>query len=171
MQYRRIFNYDDFSETKIVSNMKNNIYENTISACGCLIYKKNKNELLLISYEDPNWPNLDDFGGKIEKKDNTVFDTIIRETVEETNGIISKKYLKKIIKSKKYTQFYNNFSKYLCIVIEVCDDFCTDTNVFGDTELHDNIKRSINWHSYQEIKSKLSHRLKNAKDLIAYLSD
>jgi len=67
------------------------IGDKIVSAAGCLFYKKVNNDiyLLLIKYEDPNWPLLDDFGGKVDIIDNTIEDTIIRELREETNNIIN----------------------------------------------------------------------------------
>ena len=69
---RKIFNYDNFTESKIIDfNDKKQMYENTISACGTLFYKikDGKLWLLLIKYDDPNWPRLDDFGGQIDNDD------------------------------------------------------------------------------------------------------
>jgi hypothetical protein len=47
---RKIFNYDKLDETKVVSSLKakTQLYPHTISACGCLFYKKHNSELLLI---------------------------------------------------------------------------------------------------------------------------
>lgn len=66
---RKIFNLDNLNESKTVANLsdKQQTYENSISAGGCLFYKRNeKNEikLLLIKYDDPAWTKLDDFGGR-----------------------------------------------------------------------------------------------------------
>jgi len=166
---RKIFNYDDLGESKIVSGLTDikKLYKNTISASGCLFYKLVKGALylLLISYDDPKWNKLDDFGGRIDKDDDSVLDTIIRETSEETNGLIKKK----MIVGHKHTIFYNKYSKYYGIAIEVPEDFFTDTSVFGNYEKTDNINRKIEWYEYSKNKSRLASRLLNNKDLILFL--
>jgi 8-oxo-dGTP pyrophosphatase MutT (NUDIX family) len=76
---------------------KSKLYKNTISACGCLFYKivNNKLKLLLISYSDPKWPKLDDFGGTIDEDDDNIIDAIVRETLEESNYKIKERSLRK----------------------------------------------------------------------------
>lgn len=170
---RKIFNYDDMDESKIVSslNKKSELYKNTISACGCLFYKviNNKVYLLLISYSDPKWNKLDDFGGQIDDDDDTVIDAICREVSEETNKKISKKKLLKLINKNNHKIFYNNFAKYYNYVIEVDDDFFEDTSVFGTKEKTDDIERTIDWYEFSEYKSKMAQRLVGNKKLVGYL--
>lgn len=168
MSTRRVFNYDDFTESEIVPSKKLGFYKNTISACGCLF--KNKNRLLLIKYEDPEWPNYDDFGGQVDENDDSPFDTIIRETLEETNNQISINFIQKMLKAKKYISFYTNKSKYFCVIIEVNDDFFPDTSVFGTLELTDNIKRTIGWYTIEESKNKLCSRLKYNNNIMEFLN-
>lgn len=169
---RKIFNYDNLEETKTVSSLKakSQLYPHTISACGCLFYRKQTQELLLISYVDPNWPNYDDFGGTVDSDDESVYETIWRETSEETNDVIRKTDIQKIIKSKNYTQFYNEFCKYFFIVVEVDNNFHQNTKVFGDIEETDGIPRTINWVKYNKALPKLATRLKNCSGLIDFLN-
>jgi hypothetical protein len=145
------------------------MYYNTISACGSLFYKLVDGilYLLLITYADPEWSRYDDFGGKIEFTDASVIDAIIRETSEETNDIINKKILRKC----DYDDFYNRQSKYYNILIEVDDDFFPDTTIFGEFENTDRIKRTVDWHKYDDCKNNLAHRLLNNKKLINFLDD
>ncbi len=169
---RKIFNYDNTNESKIVDMYKRDeLYENTISAVGCLFYKEinKKKKLLLIKYDDPNWPRLDDFGGRIDNVDNTIEDAIIREMQEETNHKIEKKNIKKILESKHYVPFYNKQSKYYCILVKVDDDFFVDTTIFGDHEITDNIKRKIAWYDYDECKDNLAFRLLKNQNLTDFL--
>ena len=171
--HRKIFNYDNFEESKIIPKLdKKYTYDNTVSAAGCLFYKKSneKLELLLISYDDPKWNKLDDFGGQVDDIDNTIYDTIIRETIEETNNIIKKSFLEKKINDKQYKSFYNNFSKYYVITIEVDDNFYPDTDIFGNFETKDKIGRTIKWYNYSDIKNKISNRLTCNKEIINYLN-
>lgn len=165
---RKIFNYDNIEEFKIVESNKD-AYTNTISACGCLFYKVVNGDLylLLISYTDPEWDRLDDFGGKIDTTDVSVIDAIIRETSEESNDIINGD----IIQRCDYYEFYNRQSKYYSIVIEVDDDFFPDTTVFGDFERADRLGRTVNWYKYDEYKDNLAFRLLNNKKLIEFFDD
>lgn len=164
---RKVFNFDNFNEYAIVPSNKLGFYNNTISACGCLF--KNKNKLLLIKYDDPNWSYLDDFGGQVDNDDKTPYDTIIREASEETNEQISTNIIKKLLKNNKYNTFYNNKSKYFCVVFEVTDDFFKDTSIFGTTEYADNIKRTINWYTIDEAKKNLCNRLRYNVNFMKFL--
>lgn len=165
---RKVFDFDDFSSFKIVPSNKLGYYTNTISACGLLL--KHDDEILLIKYKDPNWPNLDDFGGQVGEGDETPFDTIIRETVEESNGVITKKMIKKYLKHGE--QFYTQKSKYFCVVCEISDDdkeLLLDSTLFGDIEIEDGIKRTINWYNSNDAKKNLCGRLKFNKEIMDYL--
>jgi ADP-ribose pyrophosphatase YjhB (NUDIX family) len=150
--------------------VKAQLYPHTISACGCLFYRKQTQELLLISYVDPGWPNYDDFGGTIDKNDETVNETIWREVAEETNGVISENDIKKILKSKKYVKFYNEFCKYYFIAVNVDSNFHQETEEFGDLEETDKLPRTINWIKYDKALPKLATRLKNCAELINFLN-
>lgn len=171
---RKIFNYDNINESKIVNGLSdvNNLYDKTISACGCLFYKIHQNQLqlLLIKYVDINWPRLDDFGGRIDIDDNTLFDAMAREVSEETNNIINKDNLQNIISNNSLIHtFYNKTSKYYMKLINVNELFYKNTDIFGEYEDTDGIYRNIKWYNYSEIKEQLSFRLLNNIDLITYL--
>ena len=169
---RRVFNYDNFAQSSVVNSTELNVYNNNISACGCLIYKLvNGNvELLLIKYTDPRWNKLDDFGGQIDSTDKTVMDAMSREMFEETNGIlVLKDILFKYAGSVK--RFYNKKSKYYFYTVEVDDNFSLDNTVYGDSETLDNIGRTISWYNYKECKNSLSYRLLNCFELIKFLDN
>lgn len=170
---RRIFDLDSIKEAldeiAAIDKIPPQI-ENPITAAGCLFYKtfKNAKYLLLINYKDPKWPLLDDLGGKTDMEDKTIFETVIRETMEETNNIIDpSNYFKS---EEKYKTFYTPESKYLCVLIQEAPDFHMNPQIFGDTEHKDNILRNIKWYKYTpELKDKLSHRLRLCGDLHDYL--
>lgn len=92
---RKIFDYNNLTSSKIVTDLrdKTQIFDCSVSAAGCLFYRQDIHDdkiyLLLISYTDPRWPKLDDFGGKVDLKDKTIFSTIKREAYEESNGKIN----------------------------------------------------------------------------------
>lgn len=172
---RKIFNFNDQKESKVIESLseKSKLYENTISACGAMFYKIVKGDvyLLLISFADPKWNKLDDFGGQIDETDDTVMDAIEREVSEESNGQINEKKLRKLLNTNKCKTFYNKFSKYYNYVIEVDDNFFKDTSVFGDFEKTDKIKRKINWYKFSDFKNKISQRIIGNKLLVKYLEE
>ena len=173
---RKIFNYDDLTQSRVVPslNAKSKLYTNTVSACGCLFYriKSKKLQLLLIYYEDPNWPKLDDLGGQIDDSDDTIFDAIARETSEETNNVITKEYIMERFADKKdIEEFYNQQSKYYVVLMKVKKTFHPDTEVFGNFEKTDKIKREIKWADYETVKQNLAYRLLKNKKLMDYLDN
>lgn len=172
---RKIFNFDDLDQSKTVDGlMSPEIYKNTISAAGCLIYKQDENDevyLLLIKYTDCKSVLLDDFGGKIDDIDESVFDTITRELKEETNGVIERKnIINKIIKNN-FKFFHQHYSKYFSILIKVNSDFYPDPKVFDELEYHDNIKRTVGWYKFNDCHQELAHRIKNNISLMEYLNN
>ena len=163
--YRRVFNFDNNSE--YTDTLKHVEYKNPVTACGCLFYRHNNGiELLLISYSDPKWPRLDDFGGKIDITDSSIDNAITRETIEESNDVISTEIMNNILFSEI---FYNPSSKYVVKLVERGLDFYPDTSVFGAREIHDNIDRTIRWYKYRDIREQLAYRLYNNKELMDFL--
>ena len=172
MTLRKIFNWDNIDESKIVNwGKRDEFYANPVSAAGCLFYKEinGKKKLLLIKYDDSGWPKLDDLGGKVDDVDATIYDTIARETMEESNHVISYEFMKNMCESKQYIPFYSRHSNYYCIVVKVNDDFFPNTNVFGNLELTDNIRRTVAWVDYPECKNDLAHRIGKNYNLVNYL--
>lgn len=172
---RKIFNLDNLNESKTVANLsdKQQTYENSISAGGCLFYKRNeKNEikLLLIKYDDPAWTKLDDFGGRVDVDDETITDTIIRETCEETNNILTFGFMEALFEiNENIKTFYTKQSKYYLKLVEVNDLFYENTDVFGNFEATDKIKRIIKWFDYMDNKKILAQRIINNIELVKYL--
>jgi ADP-ribose pyrophosphatase YjhB (NUDIX family) len=176
MTLRKIFNFDNLFESRVIKHLKDTkeLFPRSVSACGCLIFRKSKTgevQLFLISYTYPRWPKLDDLGGCIDLDDQSVTDAIIRETSEKTNGVINNEVFKQIT-SNEYDvkSFYNHTSKYYGLLVEVPETFYPDTTIFGDFETADKIKRVINWHNYKEVKSHLALRLSLNLSLMNYLN-
>jgi hypothetical protein len=156
---RKIFNYKN-SNSRLIYNSKQSFYD-SIYACGCLFRKRDPNDekedqLLLIKYNEPAWSEqsairLDDLGGKVDIVDCSPLDTMAREVFEESNGLITRD---KIFgaDANHIRYFYNYKSKYYCAVVDVGEDFFPDTSVFGDSEIADDIKRTINWYKLKDIK-------------------
>ncbi len=127
-----------------------------------------KIQLLLIQYTER--PSLDDIGGKIERTDKAITDAIAREVDEETNEVISPLILQKLLENNTVHTFYTKSCKYLLKLVKVEDEFYKDTEIFGSTELHAKHNRTISWCDYKMAKDKLSLRLMQNPELIAYLN-
>lgn len=162
---RKVFNRDNIAESSLVANL--NVYEYNISACGCMLYKIVNGELflLLIAYENPAWPKLDDFGGKVDIEDATPDHTMWREVAEETNGIIT---MESLAQYENRRRFYCKSAKYQCTLIEVPADYAIDTGVFGDIEGNGHA-RSIDWYEFSATRGRLAQRLAYCGELTAHL--
>lgn len=144
-----------------------------IKAGGILfIHGKTKNEVLIQKViEKDGKIRHSDFGGKIDDGDITIEDTIARELHEETNGAIrnksTKEYLsiaelRKMIDEDIRMEIYIQFAKYLLKIVYFDDDkYEIDFNRTGTSEKKDNIKRVVEWITYDEFikyyKSKSLH--------------
>ena len=158
MTSRKVFYMDQLNNGVVVQSLAS-AGRNAISAGGILFVKivDGKTYLLLISYQDPNWPLLDDLGGRTEVTDTSIFETIDREVAEETNDII-----KVDSQNLECMRVYIPKSKYLCLIVKVDPDAYLDTCVFGTFESTDKIHRTIEWHELtNELKPKLSQRIQH----------
>jgi 8-oxo-dGTP pyrophosphatase MutT (NUDIX family) len=161
---RKIFNYDNLTESKTVLSLKDeaNMYEHSISACGCLLYKYINGEvhLLLVKYTNPKFPLLDDLGGKIELTDDSLFEAMAREVAEETNQIIDVAELQRLVNSSNSIHhYYNQPCKYFATVIEVPENYLMDTSIFGSVETGNQIGRTLKWFPVSQAITQLSIRI------------
>ncbi len=172
---RKIFNYDNMDESRIVNGLQDvkNLFKHSISACGILFFRNGADgkELLLITYTDPFRTKLDDFGGKIDETDDSVMAGMIRETTEETNGVINEKIISNVLSKSPPNIFYTQQSKYYLYIIEVSNDFFPDTNVFGNFENVDKKSRTVAWHKYVDCKNDLAFRLSKNKQVMSFLEN
>jgi hypothetical protein len=120
---------------------------NTIFAGGVLLYKIDDNQIYVLMSLPSYTNDYEDIGGKIEFTDTNIYDTVIRETMEETNDKI---YIDKC-RLEKSQSFYNGFGKYMLFLTKATQNESKYTPPdFGDYEIHDNIKRKIQWISDTE---------------------
>lgn len=154
MALRKIFNYDNPQESKLVSR-GSTPFQNSITACGALFFKvvQGRVQLLLIRYANPLRPRLDDLGGKIDPQDASLEDAIAREVCEETNGILGVSHIQLPV-----NRYYNRATKYMLSLVRVDESFATDTTVFG-TQEHGNHQRTIDWYDYDSVRPMLAVRL------------
>lgn len=125
-----------------------------IRAAGVLLYKvlngctyylmqvvtKQKKGQLCTSYED--------FGGKVEPTDSTWKDILLREAVEESNGVLNREELEDRLENENTKLFYHERSKYLFAMIEANQrESALQGFEFGDTEIDNGyeIKRVVKW--------------------------
>lgn len=129
-----------------------------LRAGGILFYKYNMDKTnvdLLLTYSRNNY---EDFGGCTDLIDNNIIDTISREVAEESNNIFDKCELKE--KLKTLIPIYIKHCKYALYFVELEKDY--DTQLFGNTEIHDNIQRTVEWISRDKFPEvKLNFRLKS----------
>lgn len=146
-------------------NTNHNGDKQIVTSGGVLIYKFGENgmELLMVNSRG----GFEDFGGKIDTCDKSIFKTVSRETYEESNKLINKKKLESRLLNAPYVYIKN--SKYVCFFVEATDKEAQLTsNDFGDYEIHENIERTVKWIPLSKIltpeiiKHKLNWRLKSS---------
>jgi hypothetical protein len=132
----------------------NNDKNKPIRAGGIIFYKKDeltKQIKVLMQYTerigiDGIKRNVyEDIGGKTDEKDLCINDTIIRETVEETNDIIKKETIKELL-DKDNHYIYLKKSKYYLILVE-SNKIIVDINrrTFGKEEILSGKLRQFHW--------------------------
>jgi len=105
---------------------------------------------------------IEDFGGCTDNKDNDALDTALRETEEESNGILKKEELKGRINQEEAIYIKN--SKYIIYFCKLNEDDNFEESEFGNFEIHDNIERTVKYIKKKELRkshSKLNFRLRN----------
>jgi len=166
----RLFNHRQLTQTVVTTNPSHS-YEEPISACGCLFYRicDGRKQLLLIKYYHPKWPRLDDLGGKAEIYDHSVEETMYREVGEESNQVINRQRFALLLANTSQLHFYNKSRRYYLTAVQVDEQFCPDTSVFGNWEYHAKFARTLHWVDAQECIPHLSGRLVGMPGLIKWL--
>lgn len=145
--------------------LKNNL-DSPIKATGVLLYKfddSGKMKLLVIY----NKCRYEDIGGKIDIKDNTIYDTVGRKIEKVTNSFIKKQDI--IGRLPEARHIYIPKMKYLVFLLEATpNERKLQKNDFEEKELYNNI-RTIGWidrfylSGKHIIKYRLNHRIKYKK--------
>lgn len=135
-----------------------------IRAGGVLFYRfnvdKNESEFLMINIDG----TYEDFGGKTDACDKSIEDTISREAEEESNNIFTHKQIYDLLQDPSHKRVYVKRAKYLVYIIKTDEKY--NPQDFGDTEVHDNKYRTVEWIPQSTltdpefVKSKLHARLK-----------
>ncbi len=106
--------------------------------------------------------HYEDFGGKTDSKDSCIEDTVSREAAEESNFILDEDEILDIIKNQ--TGAYASISKYIVFFVKTDKDYKSED--FGKREYYENVPRTVEWISYDDmnnvefIRDKLHMRLK-----------
>lgn len=125
-----------------------------IRAAGVLLYKvlngctyylmqvvtKQKKGQLCTSYED--------FGGKVEPSDSSWSDILLREAIEESNGVLNRDELHTRLSNNSTKIFYHDRSKYLFALVEAnARESALLGHEFGDKEIDNGyeIQRHVKW--------------------------
>ena len=130
-------------KSKKITNAKNRWFFNVdgvgnVLAAGFLL--RNKEKYLMQCHKDKNY-FYSDFGGKTEYYDVDIYDTVMREVCEESNGYLNVSR-KELMQSEKY---YFRTSKYLLFIVDTCKDYKEVIKLMGNYEEHDSKPRTTNW--------------------------
>lgn len=151
--------------------MDNNIYQSgrssfnidnrLVYACGVILYRVQHNRIEMLLIKGKTY--LEDLGGKIDASDTDIYETVIREAYEESNGLI-KITRERLLDTKP---IYTPASKYMIYIIRATnEEEQLVQEQFGTYELHDKIDREIDWFTldrfYENVKLKsVNYRLVN----------
>lgn len=123
---------------------KKTFMSKTFYGGGVVLYHGKK--LLLQKIEGRDF--WEDFGGKTDKEDESIIKTAFREGSEESNKILNTEFLEELINLNKKKCYYllqnNTYFLYVIYVPRIVKDILIPEK-FGDTELHDGIKRKVEW--------------------------
>jgi hypothetical protein len=108
----------------------------------------------------------EDFGGKVDPDDRSIYDTAVRETLEESNDIFDEGYLRTEIQKVSVQDFvWNANCCYGTFILPLMEKI--DPTLLGEKELHDNLDRTCKWVTYADFlrqrKNKIHIRLKTKK--------
>ena len=134
-----------------------------IRAGGVLYYhfnlKKGCVEYLFAQYRNNIF---EDFGGKTEKCDYSIEDTVAREVSEESNNVFCKHKTKCVLEKNKFV--YLPSSKYCVYFIKL--NHRIDEHKFDVIEKHLGYKRTVHWISSDQIHKNMLHPRLRSKHIV-----
>lgn len=116
----------------------------TFFGAGVILY--NGNKILMQKADNKNY--WEDFGGRTDEEDKDVIYSAFREAKEESNGVLTHSYLKRLIKKNKEKCYpLEQDNTYFIYMIYVDREEKTKLNPekFGECEFHDRIPRVVDW--------------------------
>lgn len=137
-----------------------------ITAGGVMIYRMNNKEIEVLLVDSRG--TFEDLGGRVDTKDRNILSTVAREAFEESNELLNKRKIKSRLKVAPFV--YVEKMKYVVYIIPAnSNEKSLISSDFGDTEIHDNISRTIKWFPLGVLtksdifREKLNWRIKNRK--------
>ena len=103
----------------------------------------------LLILHDPQM-GLDLPGGKVMENETDLRSALQREVKEETNNVVNLN--SNDLESAPY--FYQEIGKYITVLIKTNNTY--ESEEFGVSEIHDNIKRTIQWIDSNDIIENIS---------------
>jgi hypothetical protein len=137
-----------------------------LRAGGVLIYRKTGTglEFLMIKNTEGRY---EDIGGKTDRKDRSILDTIARETGEETNGVIAEAVVRRQLQTAALS-VYNLNSKYVVYLIQANRyEAAVKSEQFGTIETHDQFPRTIHWVPSESVQNSPLHPRLDLPGLLA----
>jgi hypothetical protein len=134
-----------------------------IKAAGLILAKHVDGRLYLLLQRRLRRGRLvyEDFGGRVEATDASPIDTLLREAVEESNGLLDRTSLTQRVERGCYSEFYQGKYLFLVLLATAEEQAIID---FGEKESHTGIDRQVRWVRADELQKKdlcprLHHRL------------
>lgn len=113
-----------------------------VKACGIILVHHSEEPYFLLQKRGKYY---EDFGGRIEPTDRTVFDTMIREAQEESNYRFDPVSLYQRLCATPFF-YYHKKANYLYAVLHATDEeVCLSDGDFGQKETYQNIERQVTW--------------------------
>ena len=116
----------------------------TYYGAGVILYNGNKILMQKSKYKK-YW---EDFGGRTDEEDKDVIYSAYREAKEESNGVLTHSYLKRLVKKnpdKCYPLKQDNSYFIYMIYVDREEKGKLKPEKFGDCEFHDDIPRIVDW--------------------------
>lgn len=116
----------------------------TYYGAGVILYNGSK----ILMQKADNKDYWEDFGGRTDEEDKDVIYSAFREAKEESNGVLTHSYLKRLIKKnpeKCYPKNQNNTYFIYMIYVDREEKSNLKSDKFGECEFHDGISRIVDW--------------------------
>lgn len=116
----------------------------TYYGAGVILYNGSKILMQKSRYEN-YW---EDFGGRTDEEDKNIIYSAYREAKEESNGVLTHSYLKRLVKKnpkKCYPLEQDNSYFIYMIYVDREEKGKLKSERFGDCEIHDGIPRIVEW--------------------------
>ena len=111
---------------------------------GVILYNGSK----ILMQKANNKDYWEDFGGRTDEEDKDIIYSAFREAKEESNGVLTHSYLKRLIKKNKEKCYpLNQINSYFVYMIYVDreEKAKLKSDIFGECEFHDSISRIVEW--------------------------